>query len=154
MDNDSITKTKLMYSLIQKTIHTGTHPQTQLLHFSNYFYSKYYCGRLMTSPDAKGEVAAHAAGHNHQHRGPARFRSLDFGERNGYLKGPARFHSLNFGERKRVPQGCRTHRCSAEEHGVVNLLMQPRQRLDRDAVTEIWLPWLEEISSNIMNWPT
>ncbi|KAF4353423.1 hypothetical protein F8388_005025 [Cannabis sativa] len=25
--------------------------------------------------------------HTHHHKGPARFRSLDFGERNGYLKG-------------------------------------------------------------------
>ena len=52
----------------------------------------------MTLPDTKGEATAHAAGHNHRHRGLARFRSLDFGERNGYLKGPARFRSLDFGE--------------------------------------------------------
>ena len=31
----------------------------------------------------------HTAGHNHRRKGPARFRSLDFGERNGYLKGVA-----------------------------------------------------------------
>ena len=30
--------------------------------------------------------------------GPVRFRSLDFGERNGYLKGPAWFCSLDFVE--------------------------------------------------------
>ena len=65
--------------------------------FSNYF-SKYYCGRSTTSPDAKGEATAHAAGHNHRHRGPAWFCSLDFDERNGYLKGPAQFCSLGFGE--------------------------------------------------------
>ena len=43
----------------------------------------------MTSPDTKGETTAHAAGHNHRHKGPFWFRSLDFGERNGYLKGVA-----------------------------------------------------------------
>ena len=52
----------------------------------------------MTSLDTKGEATAHATGHNHRHKGPAQFCSLDFGKRNGYLKGPARFHSLNFGE--------------------------------------------------------
>ena len=69
--------------------------------FSDYFYSKYYCGRSTTSADAKGEAMAHAAGHNHRHKGPARFCSLDFGECNGYLKGPTWFHSLDFGERNR-----------------------------------------------------
>ena len=43
----------------------------------------------MTSPDAKGEATAHAAGHNHRRWGPTQFRSLDFGEHNGYLKGVA-----------------------------------------------------------------
>ena len=94
-----------MYSLIQKTIHTGTHPQTQLLHFSNYFYSKYYCGRSTTLPDTKGEATTHAAEHNHRHRGPARFCSLDFSERNGYLKGPTQFRSLDFGERNGYLKG-------------------------------------------------
>ena len=37
--------------------------------------------------------------------GPVRFRSLDFDERNGYLKGPARFCSLNFGERNGYLKG-------------------------------------------------
>ena len=55
--------------------------------FSNYFYSKYYYRRSTISPDAKGEATAHAARRNHRYRGSARFRSLDFGERNGYLKG-------------------------------------------------------------------
>ena len=32
--------------------------------------------------------------------------------------------------------------------------MQLRQLLGRDAATEVWLPWLEEISSNFMNWPS
>ena len=55
--------------------------------FADYFYSEYYCGRSMASADAKGEATAHAVGHNHHHKGPTRFRSLDFGERNRYLKG-------------------------------------------------------------------
>ena len=38
------------------------------------------------------------AGHNHCRWGPARFRSLNFGERSGYLKRPARLRSLNFSE--------------------------------------------------------
>ena len=53
----------------------------------------------MASADAKGEATAHAAGHNHHRKGPAQFRSLDFGERNRYLKGPAWFRFLDFGER-------------------------------------------------------
>ena len=87
-------------------------------------------------------------------KGPARFRSLDFGQHNGYLKGPARFCSLDFGEVQLVPQGHRTHRCSAEEHGAPDLLMQSRQLLGRGAATKVWSPWSEEISSNFMNWPT
>ena len=59
----------------------------------------------MTLPDAKGEATAHAVGHNHRHKGPAWFRSLDFGERNGYLKDPARFCSLYFGERNGYLKG-------------------------------------------------
>ena len=51
--------------------------------FCNYFYSKYYYGHSTTSPDAKGKATAHAAGHNHRCKDPARFRSLDFGKRNG-----------------------------------------------------------------------
>ena len=57
--------------------------------FADYFYSKYYCGHSAASADAKGEAMAHATRHNHHHKGPARFRSLNFGERNGYLKGVA-----------------------------------------------------------------
>ena len=73
--------------------------------FSNYFYSKYYCGRLTTLPNAKGEATAHATGHNHHRKGPAQFCSLYFGERNGYLKDPAWFRSLNFGERNGYLKG-------------------------------------------------
>ena len=54
--------------------------------FADYFYSKYYCGRSVASADAKGEATTHAAEHNHRRKGPARFRSLNFGERNEYLK--------------------------------------------------------------------
>ena len=75
-----------------------------MITFANY-YSKYYCGRSTTSSDAKREAMAHAAGHNHRHRGPSRFRSLNFDERNGYLKGPARFRSLDFGKRNRYLKG-------------------------------------------------
>ena len=70
-----------------------------MITFADYFYSKYYCGRSTTMPDAKGEATAHAAGHNHRHKGLARFCSLDFSERHKYLRGLARFRSLDFGER-------------------------------------------------------
>ena len=66
--------------------------------FADYFYSKYYCGRSAASADTKREATTHATGHNHCRKGPARFRSLDFGEHNGYLKDPAWFRSLDFGE--------------------------------------------------------
>ena len=58
-----------------------------MITFDDYFYSKYYYGRSTTLADAKGEATTHVAGHNHRCKGPAWFRSLDFGERNGYLKG-------------------------------------------------------------------
>ena len=61
-----------------------------MITFPDYFYSKYYYGRLAASANAKGEAM-----------GPAQFRSLDFNKRNGYLKDPARFRSLDFGERNR-----------------------------------------------------
>ena len=57
--------------------------------FADYFYFKCYYGRSAASSDAKGEATAHATGHNHHRKGLARFRSLDFGESNGYLKGVA-----------------------------------------------------------------
>ena len=77
-----------MYSLIYKLFTRGL-PANLTITFANYFYSKYYCGRLAASADAKGEVTAHTTGHNYRRKGPARFRSLDFGEHNGYLKGVA-----------------------------------------------------------------
>ena len=83
--------------------------------FADYFYSKYYCGCSAASADTKGEAIAHTTRHNHRRKGLAQFRSLDFGEA------------------QRVPQGRRTHRCSAEEHGAPDLLMQSRQLLGRDA---------------------
>ena len=82
-----------MYSLIQNCSHGGS-PTNSTITFPNYFYSKYYYGRSMTSPNAKGEATTHAAEHNHHRKGPARFRSLDFGERNGYLKGVAPIDAL------------------------------------------------------------
>ena len=57
--------------------------------FPDYFYSKCYCGRSAASADAKGKAMTQAARNNHHHKGPAWFRSLNFGERNGYLKGVA-----------------------------------------------------------------
>ena len=78
-----------MYSLIQKTIHMEVPPQNLMITFADYFYPKYYCGRSAASADAKVEATAHAAEHNHHRKGLAWFRSLDFGERNGYLKGVA-----------------------------------------------------------------
>ena len=60
-----------------------------MITFADYFYSKCYCGRSATSADTKGEATTHAARHNQHRKGPARFRSLDFGERNRYLKGVA-----------------------------------------------------------------
>ena len=73
--------------------------------FADYFYSKYNYGRSAASVDAKEEAMAHIIGHNHRRKGPAQFRSLDFGERNGYLKDPTRFCSLNFGERNGYLKG-------------------------------------------------
>ena len=43
----------------------------------------------MASTNAKSKATARAARHNHHRKGPARFRSLDFSEGNGYLKGVA-----------------------------------------------------------------
>ena len=57
--------------------------------FADYFYSKCYYGRSVASADAKGEATANAARRNHHRKDPTWFRSLDFGERNGYLKGVA-----------------------------------------------------------------
>ena len=76
----------------------GGSPTNLTIIFADYFYSKYYCGRSIALANAKGEATTHAVGHNHHRKGPAWFRSLDFGERNRYLKGPARFCSLDFGK--------------------------------------------------------
>ena len=57
--------------------------------FADYFYSKCYCGRSAASAEAKGKATTHAARNNHHRKGPTWFLSLDFGERNGYLKGIA-----------------------------------------------------------------
>ena len=76
-----------------------------MITFADYFYSKYYYGRSTTLANAKGEATAHAAGHNHHRKGPARFCSLDFSERHKYLRGLARFRSLDFGERNRYLKG-------------------------------------------------
>ena len=80
-------KAALMYSLIQKLFTRGLPHLT--ITFPDYFYSKYYYGSSAASADAKVEATAHATEHNHRRKGPAWFRSLDFGERNGYLKGVA-----------------------------------------------------------------
>ena len=60
-----------------------------MITFADYFYSKCYYGRTTASANAKGEATIDAVGHNHHHKGPTWFCSLDFGERNGYLKGVA-----------------------------------------------------------------
>ena len=55
--------------------------------------------------NAKGETMARDARHNHNRWCPAWFRSIDFGERNRYLKGPAWFCSLDFGKRNGYLKG-------------------------------------------------
>ena len=45
MDSDSITKTKQMYSLIQKNYSHGGSPMNLTITFADYFYSKCYYGR-------------------------------------------------------------------------------------------------------------
>ena len=57
--------------------------------FATYFYSECYCGHSAASADDKGKATAHDAINKHHRKGPAWFRSLDFGERNGYHKGVA-----------------------------------------------------------------
>ena len=61
-----------------------------------------------TTPNTTAVARQHrlnTVGHYHHRWGPARFRSLDFGECSGYLKGPARFCSLDFGERNGYLKG-------------------------------------------------
>ena len=77
-----------MYSLIQNCSHRVS-PTNLTVTFADYFYSKCYSGCSAALADAKQEAMAHAAGHNHRRKGPAWFRSLDFGKHNGYLKDPA-----------------------------------------------------------------
>ena len=77
----------------------------------------------------------HTTGHNHRRKGLAWFRSLDFGERNGYLKGVAPIDA----QQKSIE--LLTFSCSRGSYWVGTL------------PTEVWPPWLEEISSNFMNWP-
>ena len=48
---------------------------------------------------------AHDTEHNHNRWCPARFRSVDFDERNEYLKGPTRFRSLDFSKRNGYLKG-------------------------------------------------
>ena len=55
--------------------------------FADYFYSKCYCGRSAALADAKSKATTHIARNKHHRKGAARFHSLDFCERNGYLKG-------------------------------------------------------------------
>ena len=93
-----------MYSLIQKLFTRGS-PMNLTITFADYFYSKYYCGRSVASADTKGEATTHIARHNHRRKGPAQFRSLDLGKRNGYLKDSARFRSLDFDERNGYLKG-------------------------------------------------
>ena len=80
---------------MQKTVHTGTHPQNSTITFS-------------TTPNTTAVARRHhlnTVGRNHRRLGPAQFCSLDFGEHNGYLKGPARFRSLDFGKRNGYLKG-------------------------------------------------
>ena len=76
--------------------------------FADYFYSKCYCGCSAASAHAKGEATTHVTRHNHHRKGPAWFRSIDFGERSGYLKDPVQFGSLDFDERNGYLKGIAT----------------------------------------------
>ena len=104
--------------------------------FADYFYSKYDYGLSVASSDTKGEATTHATRHNHYLKGPARFCSLDFSERNGYLKGVAPIDA----QQKSMER--RTFSCSQGSYWVGMFS------------TKVWPPWLEDISSNFMNWPT
>ena len=63
-------------------------------------------------------------------------RSLDFGERNGYLKGIAPIYA------QQKSMELLTFSCSRGSSWVGML------------PTEVWPPWLEDVSSNFMHWPT
>ena len=104
--------------------------------FADYFYSKCYCGLSAASTDAKGKATAHATRHNHHRKGPARFCSLNFGERNGYLKGIIPIDA------QQKSMELQTFSCRRGSSWTGTLL------------AEVWSPWLEGVSSNFMNWPT
>ena len=93
-----------MYSLIQKNCSHGDSPKNSTITFSTATPNTTAAARRHRL-NAKGETTTHAVGHNHHRWGPARFRSLDFGERNGYLKGPTWFCSLDFSERNGYLKG-------------------------------------------------
>ena len=64
---------------------------------------------------------------------PARIRSLDFGERNGYLKGVAPIDA------QQKSMKLLTFSCSQGSSWAGTL------------PADVWLPWLEDVSSNFMN---
>ena len=122
-----------------------------MITFANYFYSKYYYGHSAASADAKGEATAQNTGHNHHRKGPARFRSLDFGEHNGYLKGPGWFRSLNFDECNGYLKGVTP--IDAQQKSMELLTFSCSQGCSWVGTlpADVWPPWLEDISSNFMN---
>ena len=122
--------------------------------FADYFYSKCYYGRSAASADAKGEATAHAAEHNHRRWGPAWFPSVDFGECNGYLKGPTWFCSLDFGERNRYLKGVTPIDAQQKSMELLTFSCSRGSSWAGMLPVEVWPPWLEDISSNFMNWPT
>ena len=93
--------------------------------FTDYFYSKCYHDRSATSFGAKGKATT-----------CARLHSLDFGKRNRYLKGVAPIDA----QQKNME--LLTFSCS---QGSSWIGMLP---------AEVWPPWLEDVSSNLRNWPT
>ena len=76
---------------------------------------------------------AQTARRNHRYRGPARFRSLDFDERNGYLKGVTPINA----QQKSMER--LTFSCSRGSSWAGTL------------PAKVWPPWLEDVSSNFMN---
>ena len=119
--------------------------------FADYFYSKYYYVHSTASANAKGEATTHATGHNHHCKGLAQFCSLDFGQRNGYLKDPARFRSLDFGERNEYLKGIAP--IDAQQKSMELLTFSCSQGCSWAGTlpADVWPPWLEDISSNFMN---
>ena len=72
---------------------------THKLNYYIFYYYKYYCDHSMTLPERQRRNHGTRCRTKPQSWCPARLRSFDFGERNGYLKGPTRFRSLDFGKR-------------------------------------------------------